>query len=236
MSASIASLGGIEAFPALTITERAVALLQRDILSGELAPASKLVVADLAKRYGLGVTPLREALSRLVAQGMIASVGQRGFRVAKISEADLRDITFVRCMVEVEALRLSIASGRDEWEAGIVASLHRLQLYAGRSEGSFREGSDEFDEVHRGFHTSLLAACGSPRLLELHRSLYDQAYRYRRVMMIRHEGQKSFIDGHRALAEIILSRDAAFASKMLSDHLHLTLHYVYPALKAQKYI
>jgi GntR family carbon starvation induced transcriptional regulator len=228
MSGFMATSAEAEAVPAPTITERAVTLLQRDILSGELVPASKLVVADLAKRYGIGATPLREALSRLVAQRMIAAIGQRGFRVAKISEFDLRDITSVRCIVEVEALRRSIAFGRDEWEARIVASLHRLQLFAGRSEDTFREGSSEFDEVHRGFHTSLLAACGSPRLLDLHRSLYDQAYRYRRVMMIRHEGRHSFLDGHRTLAEVTLSRDVAFACRLLTDRLHLTLHRVYP--------
>jgi len=179
-------LAQLPAGSAATLAERAVTLLQRDILSGALRPGSKLVVADLVDRYGIGATPVREGLSRLVAHGLVSAIGQRGFRVARISQDDLRDITSVRRLVEVEALRLAIAHGRDEWEAGIVASLHRLQLFASRSQEAFREGSAEFDDVHRGFHTALLAACGSPRLLEFHRSLYDQAYRYRRLMMVRH--------------------------------------------------
>ena len=232
MSDEALNLAPLPRVNASTLTERAVALLQRDILSGALLPGSKLVVADLVERYGIGATPVREGLSRLVAQGLIIAIGQRGFHVARISEDDLRDITSVRRLVEVEALNLAISKGRDEWEAGIVAGLHRLQLFANRSEETFREESAEFDDVHRGFHTALLASCGSSRLLELHRSLYDQAYRYRRLMMVRHEGRQSFLDGHRALADIVLTRDTAFACKLLADHLNLTLNYVYPQHRA----
>jgi GntR family transcriptional regulator, carbon starvation induced regulator len=210
-----------------TLAEQAACCLQRDVLSGELAPGVKLVVADLVERYGIGATPVREGLSRLVTQGLVRTVGQRGFTVASVSEEDLRDITKTRQLIEVEALSLSIACGGDKWESDIVAALHRIKIFTTRGEKTFRDGADDFDEVHRGFHTSLVAACGSPRLLELHKSLYDQAYRYRRLMMVRHEGRDSFYEQHRALAEVTLRRDASFACKLLSDHLALTMSYVY---------
>jgi len=214
-----------------TLTEQAASFLQRDVLSGALHPGTKLVIADLVERYGIGATPVREGLSRLVTQGFVKAIGQRGFRVTAVSEDDLRDITAVRQLVEVEALRLSIANGDDEWESNIVAALHKIQLFTRKGEEIFREGAADFDEVHRGFHTALLAACGSPRLLELHENLYDQAYRYRRLMMVRHEGRASFYEGHRALAEVVLQRDTAFACKLLADHLQSTFSYVYPTAK-----
>ncbi|TDY16971.1 GntR family transcriptional regulator [Paraburkholderia sp. BL6665CI2N2] len=214
-----------------TLTEQAASFLERDVLSGALPPGTKLVIGDLVKRYGIGATPVREGLSRLVTQGFVQAISQRGFRVAAISEADLRDVTNVRQLIEVEALRLSIAQGDDEWESNIVAALHKIQLFTRKGEEVFREGATDFDDVHRGFHTALLAACGSPRLLELHRNLYDQAYRYRRLMMVRHEARENFYDEHKALAEVVLRRDSAFACKLVADHLQRTLTYVYPDRK-----
>ena len=79
---------------------------------------------------GIGATPLREALSRLAARGLVDAIGMRGFRVKAISYEDLADIVRIRTTIEREALRLSMANGGGEWEAGVVASLHRLRHYA----------------------------------------------------------------------------------------------------------
>ena len=109
-----------------TLSERAAALIQRDILSGRLAPGARLGIVGLAQEYGLGATPVREGLSRLVSRQLVIALGQRGFRVAPVSEADLRDITCMRIVVEQEALSLAMKLGKDEWEAGIVSALHRM--------------------------------------------------------------------------------------------------------------
>ena len=77
------------------------------------------------------------------------------------------------------------------------------------------------------------AACGSPRLLAAHSDLYDQAYRYRRVMMHRIEDGEEFFESHRALADRVLARDVAGAQAMLADHLAATLRLVYPQREGQ---
>ena len=210
-----------------TLSARAAALLERDILAGALAPGARLGIAELARRYDIGATPLREGLSRLAARGLAVSVGQRGFRVSDVSRADLADITRLRVVVEAEALRLSMARGDGAWEAGIVAALHQLRRHVARAGGRFREGAGEFDALHKAFHTALLAACGSPRLLHAHGELYDEAYRYRRLMLRKFEGGKAFVEAHARLAALVLARDAA-AVAMLGAHLESTLRYVYP--------
>lgn len=217
-----------------TLSERAAALIQRDILTGRFAPGSRLGIMDLAHDYGMGATPVREGLSRLVARQLVVALGQRGFRVAPVSESDLRDITCMRVVVEQEALSLSMKLGKDDWEAGIVAALHRMQRYVERTGSKFTEGAEEFDALHKGFHTSLLAACGSPRLLAAHSDLYDQAYRYRRVMMRKFESGKAFVQSHRDLADCVLARDQRRAPPMLEQHLKSTIEYVYPDRKGRK--
>jgi GntR family carbon starvation induced transcriptional regulator len=211
-----------------TLSERAAGILERDILAGKLPPGSRLAITELAQHYDIGATPLREGLSRLVSRGLIVAIGQRGFRVASVSREDLFDITRMRVVVEVEALRLAMENGGDAWEADILSALHRLRRHIERVGVKFREGAADFDALHKGFHTSLLQACGSPRLLAGHSDLYDQAYRYRRVMMRGFDSGERFVEAHQTLAERVIARDAAAARAMLAQHLETTLHYVYP--------
>ena len=212
-----------------TLGERAAALVERDILSGALAPGLRLAVRNLSAAYAIGTTPVREGLSRLVARGIVTAVGQRGFRVADVSRADLEDITRVRVLVETEALALSMARGGDAWEVGIVAALHGLRLCLERAPDGMAEGSDAFDRCHKRFHRALIAACGSERLLALHDDLYAQAYRYRRLMMHRLGEPGPFLRTHAALAEAVVARCADSAQAGLAHHLRQTLATVYGA-------
>jgi len=211
-----------------TLSERAATLLQQDIIAGNLAPGTRLGIVDLVQRYEIGATPMREGLSRLISRGLIIGIGQRGFRVADISREDLADITRMRSVVEMEALRLAIEHGDDAWEAGIISSLHQMRRHIERTGDEFREGAPDFDKLHKGFHTALLAACGSKRLLSAHSELYDQAYRYRRVMMRGFDSGSRFVSAHQLLADRVLARETGPAQAMLTSHLHSTLAYVYP--------
>lgn len=210
-----------------TLSERAAALVERDILAGRWLPDARLGIHALSEHYGIGATPLREGLSRLVSRGIIMAVGKKGFRVASTSRADLEDITRVRTLVEIEALTRSMEIGGDDWEAGIVAALHRLRRSLDRNPETMREGTAEFDALHKAFHRSLLAACGSERLLRLHDDLYLQAYRYRRVMMSSFENHQWFLDEHQALADIAIARRTEEAVKRLAAHLNHTLLIVF---------
>jgi DNA-binding GntR family transcriptional regulator len=144
-----------------------------------------------------------------------------------MSREDLEDITATRTLIESEALRRSMRNGDDEWEAAIVACLHRLRQKLLRDPETMREGTPEFDTLHKALHRSLIAACGSERLLALHDDLYLQAYRYRRVMMSRFEDPQWFIAAHQELADLVIARDADAALGRLSEHLASTLKVVY---------
>ena len=213
---------------AVTLSERAATLVEHDILAGHLAPGARLGIVDLVERYEIGATPLREGLSRLVSRGLIVGIGQRGFRVADVSREDLADITCMRTAIEIEAINLAITHGDDAWEAGILSALHQMRRHIERTGNEFREGAEDFDRLHKGFHTALLAACGSRRMLAAHSDLYDQAYRYRRVMMRQFDSGEKFVHVHQLLADRVLSRDVPGARVMLAEHLHSTINFVYP--------
>ena len=210
-----------------TLSARAALAIEADILAGRLAPDARLGIAETSARYGVGATPLREALSRLAARGLVHAEGHRGFRVTPISRADLSDIVLIRQTVEREALRIAMARGDAEWEAQILGALHKLRRRVTDDIDGFREGDAAFDALHKAFHVALIAACGSPRLLAAQSRLYDEAYRYRRLMMASFQGSDEFLHSHARLADLVLARDAG-AMDALADHIAATLAHVYP--------
>ena len=217
----------MDGHPGTTLADRAAQVVGEEILSGRLQAGSRLHIRQLAEQTGIGPTPLREGLSRLRARGLVVAVEQRGFRVAEMSRADLEDILATRAALETEAIRLSIANGDDRWEAGIVASLHRLVRLLERAPRDARAVAGELDEVHKAFHTALIAACGSARMLDLHSVLHDQGFRYRHKLVASFD-PLAIAEEHRELADIVLSRDADTAVKAYRGHLQLLVAGAYP--------
>lgn len=204
-----------------TLAERAYHEIRRDVLRGAFAPGQPLRLADLSERYGMGFSPLREALNRLQAERLVTAETLRGFRVAPLSLEAFEDALATRLVIEGEALRQSLARGGDDWEAGVVAALHALQLQAGRAgeEGALWE----LEARHHAFHRALLAACGSGWLMEFFERLYAATERYRLPVLLA-EGAGGAGAGrdigaeHQALAEAALARDAARAGALLTAH------------------
>lgn len=214
-----------------TLTEQAIERLTTEIVSGALPPERKLLVADLKDRYGMGASPLREAMARLVSQGFVVFDRRRGFRVAPVSREDLEDLLLVRQTLETAALERSMAKGDVEWEVGIVAAFTRLERSVQNRAAQDTPESPQIESAHKQFHTALLAGCGSHRMLQLHDLLYDQARRYRHLMMQRLQNLDEFLEKHRLLMAIVINRDAKTACPELVHHLALTLDNVYPISK-----
>jgi DNA-binding GntR family transcriptional regulator len=212
-----------------SLTESAYRNIRADIIAGRFPPGTKLQIDDLKARYGLSASPLREALARLISQGFVSVESQRGFRVAAMNAEDLADITLARQVVEVAALKRAIERGDDAWEGAIVSAFHRLDRYVARREGKPVENLAEFGELHKAFHVALIAACGSPRLLDEQSRLYDQAERYRHGMMQNFMvmGHGVLMEEHKQLMDMVLARDAENACASLHHHLSHTYEFCF---------
>ncbi|HEY9279313.1 MAG TPA: FCD domain-containing protein [Eoetvoesiella sp.] len=210
-----------------TLTESALASLRQDIVTGVFAPMQSLRIALLKERYKMGASPLREALAQLVTQGFVTNETNRGFRVAPMSKEDLEDITLVRQVVETQGLASALEKGGDEWEVGIIAALHRLTLTARHVYDSREKRLLALDEAHWQFHRSLIAGCGSPRLMELQQVYYRQAARYRHVLIDQVVDTDEFVARHDALAKLLLNRQPEGAMQALRHHIGLTPGAIY---------
>jgi len=197
--------------------------LREEIICGNLAPSTKLRIDLLRKTYGFGASGLREALSRLVADGLAECEPQRGYWVAPISREELNDITAARQTVEVEALRQSIRHGTLAWESGIVAACHGLE----RVETSMTKPTPEtitgWEQANRQFHMAFIAGCPSRWLLRFTASLYDQWQRYRhRTVLRRPIPRRGLSAEHKELIKLTLERKADPACAALSAHIENT--------------
>ena len=214
-----------------TISEQAFQALRQDVLSGRHAPEVKLKLESLQRLYGYSSSPLREALNRLVQEGLVKADERKGFRVTPISPDDLSDITKMRLMLDIPALTESIQSGDDEWEAEIVASFHRLEKIESRLPQGPVVLDAEWSQRHRDFHFALIAACPSERQLTWSMSLFDQAERYRHFAARNRTVSKRKDEEHRALMKTVLKRDVPSATTLLAEHICGTQANVMAAFK-----
>lgn len=221
---------------ARTLARRAYHRLRRDIVDGHLAAGSKLKLEALVQHYAIGMSPLREALARLVGDQLVKTEDQRGFWVAPLSLEELDDISRVRNLIETEALRLSIEQGDAEWEAGVHAAFQALtaveQDMPGYDPSLPQEKLEDWEERNRAFHYALIAACKSPWLIKLQDLMYHQAERYRRVSLSASRGKRFVHDEHEAIYEAAIERNAVRACRLTHDHLMRTSDEVRKAVAA----
>jgi GntR family transcriptional regulator, carbon starvation induced regulator len=231
---------GIQHRATMAKSSEAYERLKSDILRAVIVPDTPLVVAGLKERYGLGWTPLREALSRLEIEGLVILEHNRGYRVAPVSAGAIRDLQLARRTVEETLLRRSIESGDANWEAGIVAEHHRLSRTPSPAPGINEAGMALWEERHDAFHRALLAAGRSESLTRFQRQITEQLQRHHRHMLFdpaaRQEldplAQPSFgelvertlgLAHHTELMEATLARDTDRAVALLVEHIGFSL-------------
>lgn len=205
-----------------TLASSAYADIRRDIVDLNLKPGEKLRLKDIGARYGYGLAPLREALSKLASENLVAAEDQRGFRVTEVSRSDLLDLTFVRRNIEITALRASIENGDDEWEGNVVAAFHRLSLAQMRRQDDPSSLNTDWKERHQMFHHVIVSGCGSPRLMAMRDLLFDQSDRYRRIAAAQIDVPRDISGEHKAIFDATLSRDADLACRLIGDHIDRT--------------
>ena len=206
----------------LTRVEETVRAVRADIIAGSLEPGTKLAVEHLRQRYGVGSSTIREALSLLQPDGLVTARGQRGFAVSEISIEDLQDLSDTRVLLETHALRASIDAGDDDWEAGIVASFHRLGKAQTALDEQVAGAAVDWESRNKQFHAATTAACGSRWVLHMLNTLHHHTERYRRLALTDRSIPRDVHAEHLALMEATLARDADLACDIAAQHIQRT--------------
>lgn len=216
-------------------TEDTYEALRAAILAGHYLPGQKLKIGELCDDVQGSLGAVREALSRLLADGLVLAEPFKGFAVAPVSPEDLVQLTEARIEVEKLCLASAIANGDLEWEGRLVSLLHRL-LHTPEPVDSGGEVG-EWWHVHTEFHEVLVSACNNAWLLRMHRTLHEQSERYRRLALKVDEAvisgaaaapatRRNTIDEHRELVDAALARDAGRIGAIIETHLRRTTNHL----------
>lgn len=200
-----------------TVTDQVYEQVRNRIRSGALVPGARIDQNALARTFGTSIVPVREALSRLRADGLVRLVPHRGAFVEAISPHELIDICSTREVLEEQAARLAAPNLSDD-------DLTRLDhLLADMDDATRRHDYDALFALNRAFHFTIYAAAGRRHLLQIIRQLWDKGDRYRRIYSELPERAPKALGEHRAIVEACHRRDAAAMGYTVRHHIHQTM-------------
>ncbi len=181
------------------------------ITSGRIAAGERLSQDELARQLGVSRAPIRDALNRLEAEGLVRTAA-KGVVVAKMTPEELLDLFEVRALIEGYVARKACPRLTED----DLAQLGRIvQATADLSDG---RDVQEVVRAHEEFHDVIYAASGNAELTRIARSLWDRTYRYRLAGLANREVALSSLEDHRAILEAFQARDASRAEALMSEH------------------
>ncbi|WP_460772983.1 GntR family transcriptional regulator [Microbacterium sp. GXF7504] len=194
------------------MTDEVTRILHDRIVRGELPPGTKLDLVTLAEELGVSRTPLREAVLRLEASGLVVRQPYRGAVVAGVDVQRLEEVTALRIDLEGRAALLAVPRLADATIDAMVEVLDDIE--AKQHDDDFSPVG--FNELNATFHDLLYAAAGAPQLLRLINTLSAEADRIRLHFDLRSPLAEQF---HRDIVEACRRRDADAAALATRQHI-----------------
>lgn len=216
---ALAAEGGEEA---RTLTSAVHARLRGDLIACRIQPGEKLPIVLLSQRFKVSAAIVREALSRLVADGLVVAEDQRGFRASPLTLADLQDLAETRIEIECLALRRSMARGDAAWRAGLQAAWKALRASRHPLPGAPAEEHEAWSVLHARFHAALVGACGLDWLMRFRTTLYERSERYRRMSRLVRGLSRDVQAEHGQVFRAVMDDEADAAVALLAAHLQRT--------------
>ena len=205
-----------------TLANSAYDAIRRDIISGKLPAGQKLRLEMLCKRYEIGMSPLREALARLIGDNLVVTEGQRGFWVAGLSIEELDDLIMVRGMLEVEALQMSVTNGDKAWEKRLTKVFTELTEAEKHLDDSDDACLAKWEQLNSQFHSELISECRSPWMIRMLGSLVQQSERYRRISIDRSPPDRDVHEEHYAIYDAAINKEVLKTCRLIGVHLEQT--------------
>jgi DNA-binding GntR family transcriptional regulator len=204
--------------------------VRSDLLTCRLAPSSRVSVLGLSRRMEVSQSSVREALSRLTAEGLVSPEPNRGFVVAPVSLERFQSLSKARTSIDALCLRDAIGAADVELEVELMAASHRvlrrLELLSNDS-----ASTTAYLEAHGLFHETLVSRCSNPWLIWMRRLLFAQSVRYRHYCLPFARDKAEFYDHRGAFLRAVFARDADRAEALLTEHYEQVCNRILAALK-----
>ncbi len=199
-----------------SLSQQCYEMIETKILSGEYGPGEKLGMERLKQDLGVGLSPIREALSKMVSSGLVVLDKNKGFSVVRLTQKSVRDLSLTYALIETIALEQAIKNGGEEWEANIAAKYYRLAKME-LSDGPISWA--EWLPLNTAFHKALVEGCGSPALMEIRDSLITRLQLYFRMLFALPDWVEVNHQEHKDLADAVMARDFENTSRIMKQHI-----------------
>ncbi|MTJ80786.1 MAG: GntR family transcriptional regulator [Telmatospirillum sp.] len=187
--------------------------LRREIVSLQRHPGDPIVEKDLGVAFGVSRTPIREAVLRLAAEGLVEIVPQSGTFVARIPLDALPEAMVIRRALEEVAVRTAVTTASRSQIALLDANLERQREAVGRDD------RDAFHDADEDFHSGLAEAAGYPGIWTVVQQVKLQVDRYRHLTLPEPGRMARLVDEHAAIVRAIRDHDGDRALAALKIHL-----------------
>jgi DNA-binding GntR family transcriptional regulator len=205
-----------------TLAEKAFETMHKAIITGRLRPGARLPIEELADVLDMSPMPIREAVRRLDAAGLVENIPHRGARVTELSVNDLAEVYEARLALEMLAIRRAAQRFDAPHEGPARARLEALERMTD-------DNSAAASAAHDAFHFALYDAAGSVWLLRLIRPVWETSERYcLEVPQVRQLAKRR--REHRAILEACIAHDPDAAALALHDHLARTANNISEAM------
>lgn len=195
--------------------ELAYGLIRKQILSGEQAGGEWLRESELAASIGVSRTPVREALRRLEADGLVRHERNRGAQVQSWAFKDLENVYAIRSRLEPWGCALAASSG-----AADLDELKRLANEMDLAAGGEELDMDRLTTLNAEFHNAILVASGNDRLRSLMATLVQVPFVWRTFSHYRPEELRRSLGHHHELIDALRAQDATWAESVMRAHIH----------------
>lgn len=211
-----------------SLTDRVYQLLRNDILTCALEPGRELSEAELAQRFDVSKTPVREALATLRQEGFVRTFPRRGYQVVPITFGDMSELFDLRTILEAGAAELACARITD-------AELDQLQKLADVVYDRAEQPSlQRFIKANRDFHAAIAQASGNERLQTLIIRQIDELERFFYLGARLRDVNSETTNDHHAIVDVLRKRDPAAARAIMIQHNDLTREGLFKALASSR--
>lgn len=205
-----------------TLRERIVNILRESIIKGTLKPGERVAESDLAEKYGISRTPIREAFRQLETEGFLKVIPRRGAEVTSLTEEDVRDFYEVKSLLESYAAKVATDRLTEK-------DIKRLEML-NSSMDRFARNDDikSFFKADNEFHDIFIQKCGNDKLCNIIQNLLQQFQRFRIASFVIKGRMEVSVDQHREiikaccdrdsnLVEQLVKRNAEYSAKLLTQ-------------------
>lgn len=193
----------------LTLRERIVDFIKDAIIRGELRPGERVLEPELAMRFGVSRTPIREAFRQLESEGFLTIIPRKGAVVSPITDRDVKEFYAIKGLLEGYAARVACPWVTEKEIKRMEGLNEQMERYAER------EDIKNFFKADNQFHDVFLKACGNEKLYNLIRTLVQQFERFRITALALRGRMKDSVIEHREIVEAFKKGDAELVDRLV---------------------